>query len=68
MTPIGFYHSYGTLPRCPLMVALSSPTRPLRQWRTEQFHQYYNQGGPSPMDPQQCDQVAAMTASLRRVG
>ena len=28
-----------------------------RPWRKEQFHQYYNQGGPSPMHPQQCPQT-----------
>ena len=27
-----------------------------RPWRTEQFIQYYNQGGPSPMHPQGCPQ------------
>ena len=27
-----------------------------KPWRTEQFHQYYNQGGPSPYHPQQCKQ------------
>jgi len=27
-----------------------------RPWRQEQFHQYYNQGGPSPVHPQQCPQ------------
>jgi N-acetylglucosamine-6-sulfatase len=27
-----------------------------RPWRTEQFVQYYNQGGPSPYHPQGCDQ------------
>ena len=30
-----------------------------RPWRKEQFHQYYNQGGPSPMHPQQCPQTTA---------
>jgi hypothetical protein len=28
-----------------------------RPWRKEQFHQYYNQGGPSPIHPQQCPQT-----------
>mmetsp|Transcript_17366 Transcript_17366/g.51358 ORF Transcript_17366/g.51358 Transcript_17366/m.51358 type:complete len:434 (+) Transcript_17366:107-1408(+) len=28
-----------------------------KPWRTEQFHQYYNQGGPSPYLPQNCPQV-----------
>jgi hypothetical protein len=28
-----------------------------RPWRKEQFHQYYNQGGPSPSHPQQCPQT-----------
>ena len=28
-----------------------------KPWRTEQFHQYYNQGGPSPYFPQQCKQT-----------
>ena len=28
-----------------------------RPWRTEQFHQYYNQGGPSPWFPQNCPQT-----------
>eukprot|EP00040_Diaphanoeca_grandis_P014408 m.73070 g.73070 ORF g.73070 m.73070 type:complete len:581 (-) comp24519_c0_seq1:34-1776(-) len=27
-----------------------------KPWRTEQFHQYYNQGGPSPWFPQNCTQ------------
>jgi N-acetylglucosamine-6-sulfatase len=27
-----------------------------RPWRTVQFHEYYNQGGPSPTHPQQCQQ------------
>ena len=29
-----------------------------RPWRKEQFHEYYNQGGPSPTHPQQCPQTA----------
>lgn len=28
-----------------------------KPWRTEQFHQYYNTGGPSPMFPQNCPQT-----------
>ena len=28
-----------------------------RAWRTEQFHEYYNQGGPSPYFPQTCPQT-----------
>tara|TARA_B110000208_G_scaffold47888_2_gene63402 strand:+ start:93 stop:1334 length:1242 start_codon:yes stop_codon:yes gene_type:complete len=28
-----------------------------KPWRTEQFHQYYNQGGPSPYEPQHCPQT-----------
>lgn len=28
-----------------------------RPWRTEQFHQYYNQGGPSPYSPGKCPQT-----------
>lgn len=28
-----------------------------KPWRTEQFHEYYNQGGPSPWFPQTCKQT-----------
>ena len=28
-----------------------------KPWRTEQFHEYYNQGGPSPYAPQRCPQT-----------
>ena len=28
-----------------------------KPWRTEQFHQYYNTGGPSPYFPQSCPQT-----------
>ena len=28
-----------------------------RPWRVAQFHQYYNQGGPSPWFPQNCTQT-----------
>jgi len=29
----------------------------VKPWRTEQFHQYYNQGGPSPWHPGNCPQT-----------
>lgn len=28
-----------------------------KPWRTEQFHQYYNQGGPNPWEPGNCPQT-----------